>query len=77
MNLTTRQTPLYSVKIGISAVDETGAEQNLNEEIKGFDFETLKKEAQDEWNTKLNKISVTSQRIQITKQIFIRPFITQ
>jgi predicted alpha-1,2-mannosidase len=49
-----------SVKIGISAVDENGAEQNLNEEIKGFDFETLKKEAQDEWNTKLNKISVTS-----------------
>jgi predicted alpha-1,2-mannosidase len=48
------------VKIGISAVDETGAKQNLNEEITDFDFEKLKKEAQNEWNAKLNKIDVTS-----------------
>ena len=48
------------VKIGISAVDETGAKQNLNEEISDFDFEKLKNEAQNEWNSKLNKISVTS-----------------
>ena len=48
------------VKIGISAVNETGAKQNLNEEISDFDFEKLKNEAQNEWNSKLNKISVTS-----------------
>jgi predicted alpha-1,2-mannosidase len=51
--------PVY-IKIGISAVDEAGAAKNLQEEIGNKSFDQIKKEAQDVWETQLNKIVVES-----------------
>jgi predicted alpha-1,2-mannosidase len=48
------------VKIGISAVDEFGAQQNLEYEIGSKGFDQVKKEAQDLWETQLEKIVVNS-----------------
>jgi predicted alpha-1,2-mannosidase len=47
-----------SIKIGISAVDEAGAKQNLEAEIGNKDFETIKKQANDSWEKQLNKIVI-------------------
>lgn len=49
--------PVY-VKIGISAVDEKGAKQNLEQEIGKKSFEEVKKEAQQTWESQLGKIVV-------------------
>ncbi|WP_047548246.1 GH92 family glycosyl hydrolase [Psychroserpens sp. Hel_I_66] len=49
------------VKVGISAVDEAGALNNLKEEINNKTFEQVKKEAQNAWETQLHKIVVESQ----------------
>ena len=49
--------PVY-VKIGISAVDEKGAKQNLEQEIGKKSFEEVKKEAQLTWESQLGKIVV-------------------
>ena len=51
--------PVY-VKIGISAVDEAGAKQNLEYEIGTNSFENIKIEVQQEWENQLNKIVVES-----------------
>ena len=48
------------VKVGISAVDEVGASNNLQEEIGNKSFDQVKKEAQDVWETQLDKIIVES-----------------
>lgn len=49
---------LVTIKIGISAVDETGAKQNLETEIGNKDFETIKKAANDTWEKQLSKIVI-------------------
>ena len=49
--------PVY-IKIGISAVDEKGAKQNLEKEIGNKSFEDIKKEAQQTWESQLDKIVV-------------------
>ncbi|WP_218841820.1 GH92 family glycosyl hydrolase [Winogradskyella ursingii] len=51
------------VKTGISAVDEKGARENLEAEIGNKDFETVKKEAQDYWETQLEKIVIESDEL--------------
>jgi predicted alpha-1,2-mannosidase len=48
------------VKIGISAVDEAGAKQNLEYELGTKSFENIKKEAQQDWELQLNKIVIES-----------------
>ena len=50
-------TPLL-VKVGISAVDMLGAQQNLEAEIPDWDFEKIKQSVQYAWETKLSKIQV-------------------
>ncbi|WP_323789247.1 GH92 family glycosyl hydrolase [Psychroserpens sp.] len=52
--------PVY-VKIGISAVDQEGALKNLKEEIGNKTFEDVKIEAQNTWETQLEKIVMESQ----------------
>ncbi|WP_292901361.1 GH92 family glycosyl hydrolase [Nonlabens sp.] len=47
-----------SIKIGISAVDEAGAKQNLETEIGNNDFETIKNQANASWEKQLNKIVI-------------------
>ena len=49
--------PIY-VNIGISPVDVSGAQKNLETEIGNKDFETVKKEAQSEWEQQLEKIVI-------------------
>ncbi len=46
------------VKIGISSVDETGAEKNLKAEIKGWEFDKIKSDARAKWNGALSKIDI-------------------
>ena len=45
-------------KVGISSVDYDGAMANCKEEIEGWDFDGIKKQAFNIWNDKMNKISV-------------------
>lgn len=51
------QQPL-KVKVGISAVDQRGAQQNLDAEIPHWEFEQAKKKTQDAWRKALAKIQV-------------------
>ncbi|NRB82727.1 MAG: glycoside hydrolase family 92 protein [Winogradskyella sp.] len=46
------------IKTGISAIDEKGARENLIAEIGDKDFNTVKKEAQDYWESQLEKIVI-------------------
>ena len=46
------------VKVGISAVDEQGAKSNLKAELAGWNFNTIKQEAQKTWENQLGKIKV-------------------
>tara|TARA_R110002012_G_scaffold291564_1_gene486082 strand:+ start:94841 stop:97771 length:2931 start_codon:yes stop_codon:yes gene_type:complete len=48
------------IKIGISAVDEAGAKQNLQKEIGEKTFDQVKTEAQKIWETQLEKIVIES-----------------
>ena len=48
------------VKVGISAVDQKGAECNLNEEIGSLSFDEVKNEAQATWEKQLEKIVIES-----------------
>ena len=48
------------VSIGISAVDEEGAQRNLEEEIGSKSFDLLKQEANEIWEKQLEKIVVES-----------------
>lgn len=46
------------VKVGISAVSIEGARANLEAEVPHWDFDLVRKQAEDAWNTKLSKIQV-------------------
>ncbi len=46
------------VKVGISAVSIDGARANLDAEVPGWDFDAVRKQAEDAWNAKLSKIDV-------------------
>jgi len=48
------------LKIGISAVDEAGARQNLATEIPNWDFEALKTATRQQWNKELSRITFES-----------------
>jgi predicted alpha-1,2-mannosidase len=48
------------IKVGISAVDIEGARKNLEAEIENKNFETVKKEAQNYWESQLKKIVIKS-----------------
>ena len=46
------------VKVGISFVDCEGAKNNLNTEIADWDFNAVRKQAQDAWSRELDKINI-------------------
>jgi len=46
------------IKVGLSAVSEEGAINNLEAEIPEWDFEKVKNNAKQEWDTELSKIRV-------------------
>ena len=47
------------VKVGISAVNETGAKLNLESEIPDWNFQVIKTTTQRKWNEELNKIEAS------------------
>jgi len=46
------------VKVGLSYVSVEGARKNLEAEIPGWDFERVRSEAKNTWNTELQKIGI-------------------
>jgi predicted alpha-1,2-mannosidase len=48
------------IKVGISAVDVNGAQQNLEAEIPHWNFEKTKNQTQEKWEQQLAKIKVSS-----------------
>jgi predicted alpha-1,2-mannosidase len=57
------------VKTGISPVDMDGARENLESEIKGWNFESVCKRAKELWNNELSKISIETDNIK-QREIF-------
>ena len=49
--------PLYA-KVALSVVDPEGAEKNMAAELPGWDFESIRKEAADQWNEALHQIQI-------------------
>ena len=48
------------VKVGVSAVDVKGAQNNVLSEIADWDFDKVRQHARNEWNRYLSKIDVTT-----------------
>lgn len=48
------------VKVGVSAVDVKGAQNNVLSEITDWDFDKVRQHARNEWNRYLSKIDVTT-----------------
>ncbi len=46
------------VKVGISFVDIQGARKNLNQEIKGWNFDEILDQTREKWEKQLNKIQI-------------------
>ncbi|MDG1842636.1 MAG: glycoside hydrolase family 92 protein, partial [Crocinitomicaceae bacterium] len=55
-----KETSLVKLKIGISAVDEQGAKQNLESEIPHWNINTVRANTVKDWNKELNKIKIES-----------------
>ncbi|MBK9075365.1 MAG: GH92 family glycosyl hydrolase [Flavobacteriales bacterium] len=47
------------VKVGISAVSIEGAQANIEAEMPGWDFDAVRRQAEDAWNQKLGKVRVS------------------
>lgn len=56
----TTENEKIKVKFALSPVSTDGAISNLRSEIKDWDFERVKREAQASWNKELSKIAVTT-----------------
>lgn len=48
------------IKFALSPVSQENALENMRAEIPGWDFEQVKKQAKEEWNKELNKITVNT-----------------
>jgi predicted alpha-1,2-mannosidase len=57
------------VKVGISYTSIEGARRNLNDEIPGWDFDLIRKNAREIWNRELSKIKI-DETADNKKQIF-------
>ena len=64
----TKENEQITVKVGISAVSLSGANNNLDKEIGNNSFETTRAEAESAWNDELNKIQIEADTK--TKEIF-------
>jgi len=58
------------VKTGLSAVDENGAENNLETEIPGWDFKSIRESASREWNNELSLVRASSPNEEILKVFY-------
>ena len=57
-----KQKPLL-IKVGISAVDIKGAIHNVDTEIQDWDFEKVRTQASNEWNSLLNTFQVNDENL--------------
>lgn len=65
----TEKNEVILVKVGISAVDIKGAEENLKHEIPAWDFNRVKRKGEKIWEEALNKIQIEDKDIN-NKKIF-------
>lgn len=54
----TEESEKIKVKLALSSVSQENALENMQSEIKDWDFEKVKSNAQKSWNTELNKITI-------------------
>ncbi|MFM9989082.1 GH92 family glycosyl hydrolase [Flavobacterium sp.] len=54
----TEELEKIKIKFALSSVSQANALENMQAEIKGWDFEKVKFDAQKTWNTELNKIKI-------------------
>jgi len=54
----TKEGEKIKIKMALSPVSSAGALENMKKEVPGWDFEKVKKQSQEIWNTELNKIQV-------------------
>jgi predicted alpha-1,2-mannosidase len=54
----TEEAEKIKIKFALSAVSQQNALENMQSEIKGWDFEKVKTDAQKSWNIELNKIKI-------------------
>ncbi len=59
VSFNTKENEEIFVKVGISAVSTEGARKNVDAEIPGWDFASVKDQAKNEWNKELGKIAVS------------------
>ena len=59
-DFSTAEQEKIQIKFAISPVSQANALENMRTEMPGWDFNQVKKQAQDEWNKELNKINVTA-----------------
>lgn len=58
------------VKVALSPVDVEGAEQNMEAELPGWDFDQVRAESADIWNKALNKIQIETNDPVIRKNFY-------
>jgi predicted alpha-1,2-mannosidase len=56
----TEEAEKIKIKFALSSVSQENALENMQAEIKGWDFEKVKTQAQAIWNKELNKIAITA-----------------
>ncbi|HMI08560.1 MAG TPA: GH92 family glycosyl hydrolase [Flavobacterium sp.] len=56
----TQEQEKVKIKFAISPVSQENALENMAAEIPGWDFETVKQQAQESWNKELNKINIVT-----------------
>lgn len=59
MEFSTQQAEEVNMTVGISFVDADGAKNNYLHEVNNKDFETVRREAYEMWNTALSKVQVS------------------
>jgi len=56
----TNEAEKIQIKFALSSVSQENALENMQAEIKDWDFEKVKNNAQKQWNSELNKITITA-----------------
>lgn len=54
----TEEREKIKIKMALSPVSSAGALENMKKEVPGWDFEKVKKQSQEVWNSELNKIQI-------------------
>ncbi|MES2799624.1 MAG: GH92 family glycosyl hydrolase [Bacteroidota bacterium] len=63
-------TEKISIKIGISAVDEAGAKNNLNDEIKDWNMDALRAKTVQAWENELSRIKLETENVDLLTKFY-------